>query len=632
MSSPLDLVAKEADRLDFEKGPAWLADPSLSSVSTKSGSSQSTGTSTAKSYTSQLVDTAEVVREASRKIRTAKIKWDQPQSVLIITKPGDKALVSKTRDLVLWLMTRPRYGVENGLIVYVDSKLQKSRRFQYTDILEKHSVVETHLKFWTPELCRDNSSLFDFVITLGGDGTVLFASWLFQRTVPPVMSFHLGSLGFLTPFDFAKYQHHIDKVIERGVNITLRMRLTCTIYRCTKSSHSSADGQYRVRLRQVRRSKKSATSYVGDWGPCENLEAAGITPDGDGPEMDPMAQVYAKETQRSHQQSSPNGSRVHDQDSMESLPCYTTYPEETFEVLNEVVIDRGPSSSMSMLELFGDDQHLTTVQADGLAIATPTGSTAYSLSAGGSLTHPEIPAILITPLCAHTLSFRPMLLPDSMDLRVCVPFGSRSTAWASFDGRGRVELRQGDHMKITAGSTPFPTVCAEDQSKDWFKSLSKSLKWNDRIRQKSYAFVEKRAENDYAYSTKTKRDQPHRTNSSSSPRKPGPLNNRQSSTSSLSSSEGLEEVFATMGPTVYRFNDMDLSQSDEESDETISDDEWQQDGDAPNQLMVPHPRRLSSFTGKYLRLPHHHAPPEDSGTDGFEGWKDEEIRPKPSKK
>lgn len=56
--------------------------------------------------------------------------------------------------------------------------------------------------------------------------------------------------------------------------------------------------------------------------------------------------------------------------------------------------------------------------------------------------HPEIPALLITPICPHTLSFRPMLLPDTMELRICVPFNSRSTAWASFDGRGRVELKR----------------------------------------------------------------------------------------------------------------------------------------------------------------------------------------------
>jgi len=112
------------------------------------------------------------------------------------------------------------------------------------------------------------------------------------------------------------------------------------------------------------------------------------------------------------------------------------------------------------------------------------------LSAGGSLVHPQIPALLITPICPHTLSFRPMLLPDSMELRICVPFNSRSTAWASFDGRGRVELKQGDHIKVTASKYPFPTVCADKQSTDWFHSISRTLKWNERERQKSFVVVE----------------------------------------------------------------------------------------------------------------------------------------------
>jgi NAD+ kinase len=123
--------------------------------------------------------------------------------------------------------------------------------------------------------------------------------------------------------------------------------------------------------------------------------------------------------------------------------------------------------------------------------------------------HPEIPAILITPICPHTLSFRPMLLPDSMELRICVPYNSRSTAWASFDGRGRVELKrtsglirlqaffwrliggaEGDHIKVTASQYPFPTVSADKQSTDWFHSIARTLKWNERQRQKSFVVVE----------------------------------------------------------------------------------------------------------------------------------------------
>lgn len=106
------------------------------------------------------------------------------------------------------------------------------------------------------------------------------------------------------------------------------------------------------------------------------------------------------------------------------------------------------------------------------------GSTAYSLSAGGSLVHPDIPAILLTPICPHTLSFRPMVLSDTMLLRVSVPRNSRATAYCAFDGKGRVELKQGDCVTITASQYPFPTVTRTDT--EWFDSVSRTLRWNTR--------------------------------------------------------------------------------------------------------------------------------------------------------
>jgi NAD+ kinase len=99
-----------------------------------------------------------------------------------------------------------------------------------------------------------------------------------------------------------------------------------------------------------------------------------------------------------------------------------------------------------------------------------------------------------------------MLLPDSMELRICVPYNSRSTAWASFDGRGRVELKrayppitstdsaEGDHIKVTASKYPFPTVCADKASTDWFSSISRTLRWNEREKQKSFVVVEEENE------------------------------------------------------------------------------------------------------------------------------------------
>ena len=81
--------------------------------------------------------------------------------------------------------------------------------------------------------------------------------------------------------------------------------------------------------------------------------------------------------------------------------------------MNEIVIERGPNSFLTNLDLFIDGNFLTTIQADGVIIATPTGSTAYNISAGGSIVHASVKATLITPICPHSLSFRPVIVPDS---------------------------------------------------------------------------------------------------------------------------------------------------------------------------------------------------------------------------
>ena len=149
----------------------------------------------------------------------------------------------------------------------------------------------------------------------------------------------------------------------------------------------------------------------------------------------------------------------------ESDDYHTHRADGSHEILNDIVVDRGPCPSkflfiavdcilhfpykyssihkltacqaMSAIEIFGDDEHFTTVQADGVCVATPTGSTAYNLAAGGSLCHPENPVILVTAICAHTLSFRPIILPDTIVLRLGVPYDARTSCWASFDGRER---------------------------------------------------------------------------------------------------------------------------------------------------------------------------------------------------
>lgn len=354
---------------------------------------------------SRLMQTATGVREVSKQLQRKPLKR-AVRSVMIVTRARDNSLVYLTRELTEWLLTTPRYGKDYGVNVYVDAKLKHSKRFDPASLLAKDPRYKTMLRYWTPDLCWSSPEKFDLVLTLGGDGTVLFTSWLFQRVVPPILSFALGSLGFLTNFSFDQYKQHLNDIMgDQGMRVNLRMRFTCTVWRRDTS---------------------------------------------------PNAEKGAVEE------------------------------GEQFEVLNELVIDRGPSAYVSNLELYGDDELLTVVQADGCIFSTPTGSTAYSLSAGGSLIHPSIPAILLTPICPHSLSFRPMVLSDTLSLRIAVPNRSRSSAYCSFDGKGRIELKQGDYVTLEASQYPFPTVMTG--TNEWVESVQRALRWNVRgAEQKGWA-------------------------------------------------------------------------------------------------------------------------------------------------
>jgi NAD+ kinase len=370
---------------------------------------------------SRLMQTAASVREVSRQLQRRSTK-QAVRNVMIVTKARDNALVDLTRELAEWLLVEPRYGNDVGVNVYVDSKLRHSKRFDADSLTAKDSRFQSMLRFWTPALCWASPELFDLVITLGGDGTVLFTSWLFQRIVPPVMSFSLGSLGFLTNFQFEQYKHQLDRVMgNAGMRVTMRMRFTCTVYRAAASNPSSSQNPHNT--------------------------------------SDPSCPVTSNPTK---------------------------IEGETHEVLNELVIDRGPSSYISSLDLYANDSLVTRISADGVILSTPTGSTAYSLSAGGSLVHPEIPAILLTPICPHTLSFRPMILNDSMELKVSVPTKGRGGGFVSFDGKGRIQLGLGDEVVVRASKYPFPTVLS--QPMEWFDAISRTLRWNTRAaEQKDWA-------------------------------------------------------------------------------------------------------------------------------------------------
>nr|KYP69991.1 hypothetical protein KK1_009201 [Cajanus cajan] len=315
-----------------------------------------------------------------------------PKTVLLLKKPGEQ-LMEEAREVASFLYFQEKMNV------FVEPDVH--------DIFARIPGFGFVQTFYSQDTC-DLHEKVDLVACLGGDGVILHASNLFRGAVPPVVSFNLGSLGFLTSHNFEDYKKDLQQVIHGnntrdGVYITLRMRLRCEIFRKGKA-----------------------------------------------------------------------------------------VPGKVFDILNEVVVDRGSNPYLSKIEcyehvlfLLCDDCHVFQVQGDGVIVATPTGSTAYSTAAGGSMVHPNVPCMLFTPICPHSLSFRPVILPDSAQLELKIPENARSNAWVSFDGKRRQQLSRGDSVRISMSQRPLPTVNKFDQTGDWFHSLIRCLNWNERLDQKA---------------------------------------------------------------------------------------------------------------------------------------------------
>merc|ERR1719464_2235921 len=289
-----------------------------------------------------------------------RLTWYKPPlTVLVIKKVRDAAVIPPFIQLVKWFINEKR------MVVFVESAIMADpvlvRNPEFGHIQEKLMTFN--------EQKDDLTDKIDFVVCLGGDGTLLYASSLFQQSVPPIMAFHLGSLGFLTPFKFEDFESQVTHVLEGHAALTLRSRLRCILMK--------------------------------------------------------------KEEEEKNQKLT------------------------------------------------------TSVQGDGLIVSTPTGSTAYAVAAGASMIHPSVPAIMVTPICPHSLSFRPIVVPAGVELKISVSPDSRNTAWVSFDGRNRQELIHGDSLHVTTSIYPVPSICAQDQISDWFASLAECLHWNVRKKQKA---------------------------------------------------------------------------------------------------------------------------------------------------
>jgi len=269
------------------------------------------------------------------------------------------------------------------------------------------------VEVWSPGPDAEN---IDLIITLGGDGTILHASSLFKvGAVPPVLSFSMGTLGFLLPFHVDDFARALESVWEGNTTILYRMRLSCSFY--------DADG-----------------SKIGE-------------------------------------------------------------DRKDWQVMNELALHRGSSPHLNTIDVFVDGQHLTEAVCDGLIVSTPTGSTAYSLSAGGPIVHPSLSAIVLTPICPRSLSFRPLVFPSSSSITLRIGDKSRASAGVSMDGQVSRVLSPGASVRVSASPYPIPCInrssiaqespdregegAGPGKEDDWVRDINNLLQYNATFRSKA---------------------------------------------------------------------------------------------------------------------------------------------------
>jgi len=148
-----------------------------------------------------------------------------------------------------------------------------------------------------------------------------------------------------------------------------------------------------------------------------------------------------------------------------------------YKVLNELVINNGKVSRIIDLAIYAEGKHITTFKADGIIFSTPTGSTAYSLSAGGPIAHPTLPITLITPICPHILTNRPLVVSNEMEITVKVLTGG-SSSYLTLDGQETIKFDLNDEIKLKKSDSTVKLV--KSPFRDYFSILKTKLMWGER--------------------------------------------------------------------------------------------------------------------------------------------------------
>lgn len=224
----------------------------------------------------------------------------------------------------------------------------------------------------------------DFMISLGGDGTILRLFHRHPEIDAPILGINLGGLGFMADVPVKDIYPSLQDLI---------------------------DGKYRIE---------------------ERLVIKGITPN-----------------------------------------------QEEFLAINEIVVHRAQNPCLIDLGIHVDRKYLNTFSADGIIVSTPSGSTAYSLAAGGPIVTPDVQALVVTPISPHTVSNRPIVLVPNEELQIQY-LSEYEPVEITYDGIGCIHLVTGEALHVTLSKKAFKIICLSQH--DYFSTLRTKLGWSGKIR------------------------------------------------------------------------------------------------------------------------------------------------------
>ena len=268
-------------------------------------------------------------------------------------------------DIISWAKNK---SIDLFITTRIESQL-KDHDFDYQLIESADDFVE-----------------LDFILTLGGDGTIFSLARAVGDRGTPILGIHLGELGFLAEVVLEDMFTRLDEVVGGDYNIQKRMVIKCIVNNGTEP--------------------------------------------------------------------------------------------QTFYALNDIVVDRGKSHRLLNCELLANDDFVAKYKADGLIVATPTGSTAYSLASGGPIVIPTFGSMVVTPICPHTLTLRPIVFPDDQILEISFPEDGEKDMALAVDGQVNEYLES--TAKVVIQKAPYKINMVNFTNSNYFNTLRTKLGWGVR--------------------------------------------------------------------------------------------------------------------------------------------------------